>query len=351
MSSSGSNPERAAASTGRSCLNGPPIFLARLDVDVSVTAEVRHLGVSERKAIEVARALAIDARVLVLDEPTSALSGNEVVRVFNLVERLKAEGVAILFITHFIDEIMKLSDDVTVLRSGKHIATDTISAFTPETIVRAMIGTKLELFFPKEAVAIGDVRLRVRGTYRRGLRKRHQFRCAGWRNSGVLRLGGRRAVGDRRYAVRNYTAGARARLPGRRRAQNTIAGGSHQAGNLPCSRGPSPPGPCVALFDPRQRVASGVAGSFGLLGKVQRSREEAIAREYAKKMRVVSSGIEQTAATLSGGNQQKVLLAKWLIPNPKLLILDQPTRGIDVGAKAEIYRSISQLAATASRPS
>ena len=84
----------------------------------------------------------------------------------------------------------------------------------------------------------------------------------------------------------------------------------------------------------------------GLLGRVQRSREEAIAREYAKKMRVVSSGIEQTAATLSGGNQQKVLLAKWLIPNPKLLILDQPTRGIDVGAKAEIYRSISQLAAT-----
>jgi rhamnose transport system ATP-binding protein len=136
-------------------------LLARLDVDVSVTAEVKHLGVSERQAIEVARALAIDARVLVLDEPTSALSGNEVVRVFNLIERLKAEGVAILFITHFIDEIMKLSDDVTVLRSGKHIATDTISAFTPETIVRAMIGTKLESFFPKEAVAIGDVRLRV----------------------------------------------------------------------------------------------------------------------------------------------------------------------------------------------
>jgi rhamnose transport system ATP-binding protein len=137
-------------------------LLARLDVDLPVTGEVRHLGVSEQ-AIEIARALAIDARLLVLDEPTSALSGNEVVRVFNLVERLRMVGVAILFITHFIDEIMELSDDVTVLRSGKHVATDRTSAFTPETIVRAMIGTKLEAFFPKETVAIGDVTLRVEG--------------------------------------------------------------------------------------------------------------------------------------------------------------------------------------------
>jgi rhamnose transport system ATP-binding protein len=138
-------------------------LLARLNVDFPVTAEVRHLGVSERQAIEVARALAIDARLLVLDEPTSALSGNEAVRVFNLVERLRMEGVAILFITHFIDEIMKFSDDVTVLRSGKHVATDRTSTFTPETIVRAMIGAKLEAFFPKEVVAIGDVTLRVEG--------------------------------------------------------------------------------------------------------------------------------------------------------------------------------------------
>jgi rhamnose transport system ATP-binding protein len=138
-------------------------LLARLDVDLPVTEEVKHLGVSERQAIEIACALAIDARLLVLDEPTSALSGNEVVRVFNLVERLRTEDVAILFITHFIDEIMKFSDDVTILRSGKHVATDKISAFTPETIVRGMIGTKLEAFFPKETVAIGDVTLRVEG--------------------------------------------------------------------------------------------------------------------------------------------------------------------------------------------
>jgi rhamnose transport system ATP-binding protein len=321
-------------------------LLARLDVDVSVTAEVRHLGVSERQAIEVARALAIDARVLVLDEPTSALSGNEVVRVFNLIERLKAEGVAILFITHFIDEIMELSDDVTVLRSGKHIATDTISAFTPETIVRAMIGTKLESFFPKEAVAIGDVRLRVEGLTGAGFVSDIDFDVRAGEILGFFGLvgAGRSEIAGMLFGITPPERGRvslegeelRIRSPAEaiRRGICLVPEDRHRQG-------------LVLPFSIRANESLPVLRALsGLLGKIQRSREEAIAREYAKKMRVVSSGIEQTAATLSGGNQQKVLLAKWLIPKPKLLILDQPTRGIDVGAKAEIYRSISQLAAT-----
>jgi rhamnose transport system ATP-binding protein len=321
-------------------------LLARLGVDFSVTAAVKHLGVSDRQAIEVARALAIDARVLVLDEPTSALSGNEVLRVFNLVERLRAEGVAVLFITHFIDEIIKLSDDVTVLRSGKHIATDTVSAFTPETIVRAMIGTKLESFFPKEAVAIGDVVLRVQGLSGAGFVRDVDFDVRSGEILGFFGLvgAGRSEIAGMLFGITAPDSGSIA-LEGEelriaspadaiRRGVCLVPEDRHRQG-------------LVLPFSIRANETLPVLRALsGLFGQVQRSREETIAKEYAKKMRVVSSGIEQSAATLSGGNQQKVLLAKWLIPNPKLLILDQPTRGIDVGAKAEIYRSISQLAAT-----
>jgi rhamnose transport system ATP-binding protein len=321
-------------------------LLARLDVDLPVTEEVKHLGVSERQAIEIARALAIDARLLVLDEPTSALSGNEVVRVFNLVERLRTEGVAILFITHFIDEIMKFSDDVTILRSGKHVTTNRTSAFTPETIVRGMIGTKLEAFFPKETVAIGRVTLRVEGLTGAGFVSNVDFDVRSGEILGFFGLvgAGRSEIAAMLFGITTPDRG-RVALEGEelkiespadaiRRGICLVPEDRHRQG-------------LVLPFSIRANESLPVLRSLsGPLGKIQRSREEAIAREYSKKMRVVSSGIEQTAATLSGGNQQKVLLAKWLIPNPKLLILDQPTRGIDVGAKAEIYRSISQLATT-----
>jgi rhamnose transport system ATP-binding protein len=321
-------------------------LLARLGVDLPVTGEVRHLGVSERQAIEIARALAIDARLLVLDEPTSALSGNEVVRVFNLVERLRLEGVAILFITHFIDEIMKLSDDVTVLRSGKHVATDRTSAFTPETIVRAMIGTKLEAFFPKETVAIGDVTLRVEGLTGAGFVSDVDFDVRSGEILGFFGL-----VGAGRSEIANMLFGITAPDRGRVALEGEelkIVSPADAIGRGICLVPEDRHRQGLVLpFSIRANESLPVLRSLsGPLGRIQRSREEAIAREYSEKMRVVSSGIEQTAATLSGGNQQKVLLAKWLIPNPKLLILDQPTRGIDVGAKAEIYRSISQLATT-----
>ena len=227
-------------------------LLARLGVDVAATAEVKHLGVSERQAIEVARALAIDARVLVLDEPTSALSGNEVVRVFNLVERLKAEGVAILFITHFIDEIMKLSDDVTVLRSGKHIATDKIAAFTPETIVRAMIGTKLDSFFPKETVAIGDVTLRVEGLTGAGFVSDVDFDVRAGEILGFFGLvgAGRSEIAGMLFGTTPAERG-RVALEGEELRIRSPAEAIRR-GISSCSRGPSPPRPCLALFDPRQ---------------------------------------------------------------------------------------------------
>jgi len=320
-------------------------LLARLNVDFDVDMPVKHLSVSERQAIEVARALAFDARVLVLDEPTSALSGNEVIRLFELVATLKRQGVAIMFITHFIDEIMNFADDVTVLRSGRHVVTDDTAKFTPETVVRAMIGTKLESFFPKQEANIGDTVLSVQGMSGADFVSDVDFDVRSGEILGFFGLvgAGRSEIASMLFGLVPPDAG-RIELQGR----EVKVGSPRQAIRHGISLVPEDRHKqgLMLPFSIRANATLPVLRSLcGLLGRIDRKREAAIAGEFATRMRVISSGIEQVTGTLSGGNQQKVLLAKWLMPNPKLIILDQPTRGIDVGAKAEIHRVISQLAA------
>ncbi len=342
----GQQPRRQGRIDWRGMMARSHELLARLGVDIDAATPVRELGVPERQAIEVARALAIDARVLVLDEPTSALSGKEVTRLFDLVGRLAAEGVAILFITHFIEEIMTFSHDVTVLRSGRHVITDETKNFTPESIVRNMIGAKLDSFFPKQEVEIGGPVLEVRGLSGAGFVKDVSFEV---RQGEILGFFG--LVGAGRSEIASMLFGSV------RPDAGTISMEGHE----------------IAVRSPREAIRNGISlvpedrhrqglvlpfpiranetlpvlpVFSGLFGRIDTAREQNAAAEYAKQMRVVASGIEQITGTLSGGNQQKVLLAKWLMPNPKLLILDNPTRGIDVGAKAEIHRTISHLAAT-----
>ena len=339
----GQQPRRFGKIDWRGMMARSRELLARLGVDFDVATPVRELGVPERQAIEVARALAIDARVLVLDEPTSALSGKEVARLFDLVRRLAAEGVAVLFITHFIEEIMSFSDDVTVLRSGQHVITDETRNFTPETIVRSMIGAKLDSFFPKEEVEIGDPVLEVRGLSGAGFVKDVSFEIRQGEILGFFGLvgAGRSEIASmlfgsvrpdagtismegREIAVRSPREAIRNRI-------SLVPEDRHRQG-------------LVLPFPIRANETLPVLPGFsGLFGRIDTARERSVAADYAKRMRVVASGIEQVTGTLSGGNQQKVLLAKWLMPNPKLLILDNPTRGIDVGAKSEIHRTISHL--------
>ncbi|WP_413992511.1 sugar ABC transporter ATP-binding protein [Labrys okinawensis] len=321
-------------------------LLAQLDVAFDVDTPVKHLGVSERQAIEVARALAIDARVLVLDEPTSALSGTEVIRLFDLVGRLKQRGVAVLFVTHFLDEIMKFSDDVTVLRSGRHVVTSPTETFTPETIVRAMIGTKLESFFPKQEAEIGKPVLSVRGLSGAGFVTDVDFEVRTGEILGFFGLvgAGRSEIASMLFGIIRPDAGTitlggeqielRSPRQAIREGISLVPEDRHKQG-------------LVLPFSIRANETLPMLGALsGLLGRIDGAREETVARDYAQRMRVVASSVEQAAGTLSGGNQQKVLLAKWLMPTPRLLILDEPTRGIDVGAKSEIHRAISQLATT-----
>jgi rhamnose transport system ATP-binding protein len=319
-------------------------LLARLDVAIDVRTPVKMLGIAERQTIEIVRALSLDARVLIMDEPTSAISSSEVDRLFEIVLRLKRQGVAILFISHFIDEILRMGDDVTILRSGRRVITCPGAELTPEQTVRHMVGTDLAAFFPKEAAVIGAPVGSVQGLSGAGFVEDVTFDLRAGEILGFFGLvgAGRSEVAQMLFGITRPTAGE-IRIDGRpvrpRAPRDALQLG-------------------ISLL-PEDRHYQGLVLEFPIranetlpvlrrlanrLGMVDRRAEAQLAEDFAGRMRVVASGIEQLTNTLSGGNQQKVLLAKWLIPAPRVLILDQPTRGIDVGAKAEIHRIVSHLA-------
>jgi ABC-type sugar transport system ATPase subunit/ribose/xylose/arabinose/galactoside ABC-type transport system permease subunit len=320
-------------------------LLLTLGVDIDVSVPVKLLSIAERQAIEIAKALSIDARVLVMDEPTSAISSSEVDRLFEIVERLKKRGVGILFISHFIDEILGLGDEVTILRSGKRIITISTGELTPEQTVRHMIGTEPGAFFPKEDTQIGMPVLSVRGLAGAGFVEDVSFDVRAGEILGFFGL-----VGAGRSEIAQMLFGII--RPDRGEIQ--------MDGHLVRLRSPRHAMRLGISLLPEDRHQQGLVLQFSIranetlpilrelanrLGLIDRAREVRIAKEFADRTRVVATGIEQLTNTVSGGNQQKVLLAKWLIPSPRVLILDEPTRGIDVRAKAEIHRIISHLAA------
>jgi len=320
-------------------------LLSRLRIDIDVRMPVKMLSIAERQTIEIAKALSIDARVLVMDEPTSTISSREVDRLFEIVEGLKKQGVAILFISHFIDEILGLGDEVTILRSGKRIVTSPATELTPEKIVRHMIGTEPGAFFPKEDAQIGMPIVTVRGLSGAGFVRNVSFDVRSGEILGFFGL-----VGAGRSEVAQMLFGITRPDQGEIRVH----------GRLVRPRSPRQAMRLGISFLPEDRHQQGLVLQFSIranetlpilrqlanrLGIVNRAQEGQIARDFAARMRVVATGVEQLTNTLSGGNQQKVLLAKWLIPSPRVLVLDEPTRGIDVGAKAEIHRIISHLAA------
>lgn len=320
-------------------------LLASLRMEIDVSVPVKILSIAERQAIEIAKALSIDARVLVMDEPTSTISSREVDRLFEIVEQLKKQGVAILFISHFIDEILGRGDQVTVLRSGKVIVTLPAAELTPGQTVRHMIGAEPGSFFPKEETQIGMPVLSVRELSGAGFVEDVRFDVRAGEILGFFGL-----VGAGRSEVAQMLFGI----------TKPDQGEIEVDGRVVRPRSPRQAMQLGISFLPEDRHQQGLVLQFPIranetlpilrqlanrAGLVHRAREKQIARDFTGRMRVVATGVEQRTDTLSGGNQQKVLLAKWLIPSPRVLILDQPTRGIDVGAKAEIHRIISQLAA------
>ncbi|HEY5628381.1 MAG TPA: sugar ABC transporter ATP-binding protein, partial [Candidatus Limnocylindrales bacterium] len=319
-------------------------LFAELDVQFDVGAPVRGLSMADQQLIEIAKALSVDARVLILDEPTASLSAHEVERLFTIVRSLRERGVAIMFVSHRLDEVFAISDRATVLRDGRHVITQATSELTTGDLIRHMIGRTVSLF-PKVENPIGDVLLEVSGLTRVGVFRDISFTV---RKGEILGLAG--LVGAGRTEVARVLFGIDRRDSG----HVTLAG---EAVDFAA---PSDAMAAGIAYLPEDRHQEGLVLDFSIAQNitlpilprlfprllVSASKERSVAREHTERFKVRMTGVDQEVGALSGGNQQKVVLAKWLASGPRVLILDEPTRGIDIGAKVEVHRLIAELAAS-----
>ena len=318
-------------------------LLASLDVSLSSHTPLQGLSVAEQQLVEIAKALSMQARVLVLDEPTAALSAHEVEELFAIVKQLRERGVAILFVSHRLEEVFKIADRLTVFRDGAHIITAPVSEMNTEEIIKHMVGRELSNLFPKSEAEIGEVVLEVRHLTRAGVFADVSFQL---RRGEILGLAGLVGAGrtevarvlfgiDRAESGEIWLKGKKVRIRSPQHAMDNgiayVPEDRHQQG-------------LIMNFSIAANVTLPILQQVSRLGLIYPRREQKIAAEYSRQLRVRSTGVEQLVNTLSGGNQQKVVLSKWLATNPSVLILDEPTRGIDVGAKAEVHRIISDLA-------
>jgi rhamnose transport system ATP-binding protein len=315
----------------------------QLDVQIDVGAPVRGLSMADQQLIEIAKALSVDARVLILDEPTASLSAHEVERLFAIVRRTRDRGVAVLFVSHRLDEVFALCDRATVLRDGRHVITAPTAGLTTADLVRHMVGRAVSLF-PKGEAQIGEVLLEVRG-----LAGANAFRDVSFTVRAGEILGFAGLVGAGRTEIARVLFGI----------ERPTAGEIRLAGRVVRLASPSAALRAGIAYVPEDRHQDGLILDFSIaenvtlpiLGRlfprlfVRRATERALARGYAERLRVRTTGVDQLVQALSGGNQQKVVIAKWLAAKPRVLILDEPTRGVDIGAKVEVHRIVSELAA------
>jgi rhamnose transport system ATP-binding protein len=323
---------------------GADAIFDQLDVRLDPRAVVRGLSMADQQLIEIARSLSFESNVLILDEPTASLSAHEVDRLFAIVRRLRDRGVAILFVSHRLDEVFDLCDQATVLRDGRHVVTAPTAELTTADLIRHMVGRSVTLF-PRVESPVGDVLLEVEGLTREGTFDDVTFDVRVGEIVGFAGL-----VGAGRTEVARVLFGIDERDGGTVRI----------AGKAVDFHTPSEAMASGVAYLPEDRHQEGLVLDFSIAENVtlpilprlfpglfvRSSTERSVGDSYAARLDVRMTGVDQTAGSLSGGNQQKVVLAKWLATEPRVLILDEPTRGIDIGAKVEVHRIISELAAS-----
>lgn len=319
-------------------------LMSILGVAIEVTKPMRGLSIADQQMVEIARALASDSRLIIMDEPTAPLTPKEVDTLFTIARRLRDEGRTIVFISHRLEEVRALCDRVTVFRDGAKIATDAIADVTDADIIRLMIGRPLKEFLHKQRAAIGDVALKVDRLTLPGAFSDISFEV---RKGEIVGLGG--LVGAGRTDVARAIFGLAPAASG----QLTIDGKPVTIAD---------PADAIRLglaFVPEDRAAAGIFRTLSVEqnisaaipkriapgGFIRRTLEKALATDSVKKLRIRLASLRQPIGELSGGNQQKAILARWLLTEPQVLILDEPTRGIDIGVKAEFYDMIGDLAA------
>ena len=340
----GRQPHGAAGLISRRTMRSEAVDLfERLGVPIDPDRPAEGLSIADQQIIEIAKAISMQARVLVMDEPTAALSGAEVERLFAVARSLREEGAAILFISHRFDEIFDLSDRITVMRDGRYISTHDTAATTVEDIVREMVGRSIDALFPKTVAPVGDPVLEVEGLTSAGVFRDISFQVRAGEIVGLSGLvgAGRTEVARAVFGIDPYDSG-RVTLRGADLRPGDPKGAiSAGIGFVPEDRRKQG---LVMDLSVARNITLTLRDALARFGLIDPRRERSAAAEWAQRLQVKAGSPSIAVSTLSGGNQQKVVLAKWLATAPSLLIVDEPTRGIDVGTKSEVHRLLSDLA-------
>jgi len=341
-------PTTAGFINDRALLRKAGDIVRELKLPIDIEEKVGNLSIAQRQLVEIAKGLSVDAKVVILDEPTSSLSDSEAEILFDIILNLKKRGVAVIYISHRMEEIMRLSDDITVIRDGKYVRTEERENVTIDELIALMVGRQMDEIYPPRTVAAPRLSekpiLAVENFSREGEFENISFDVRPGEILGFFGL-----IGS-----------------GRSEIMNALFGMKRATGSIRLN------GKVVTIASPVEAIAKGIgfvtenrkeqglvlghsvesnismvalksfATRFGFL---KRRKEQAAATTEVDRLAIKTASLDTAAGNLSGGNQQKIVLAKWLLINPKVLILDEPTRGVDVGAKFEIYKIIRQLAA------
>jgi len=319
-------------------------LLERLGIDIDPETRVGELSVASRQMVEIAKAVSYDSDVLIMDEPTSALTEREVEHLFRIIRDLRERGIGIVYITHKMNELFEIADEFSVFRDGKYIGTHASTDVTRDDIIRMMVGREITQMFPKEEVPIGDVVLSVKGLTLNGVFQDVSFDVRAGEILGVAGLvgSGRSNVAETVFGVTPASSGT-IEINGKTVSiDSPTTAISHRMAFLTEDRKDTG---CLLILNILENMQIAVLqDKYVANGFVQESALSEACEEMCRKLRVKTPHLYERIENLSGGNQQKVLIGRWMLTKPRILILDEPTRGIDVGAKAEIHKLVCEMA-------
>lgn len=320
-------------------------LLENIGVHLNPKLKMKHLTVSEMQMIEIAKAISIDSKIIIMDEPTSAITDREVDQLFKVIKRLKSQGKGIIYISHKMNEIFQIADDITVFRDGQYVDTKPADETNNKELIAKMVGRELTDIFPEKRTEMKEPLLTVKNLTKSGKFRNISFTVRRGEIVGIAGLmgSGRSEVMEAIFGLQKldegeiYVAGNRVKI---RKPSEAIANGIAFLTEDRKAQGLN------LLGSIRHNITiSSLKRATDSFGFIQGSNEKAFVDRYMDSSKIKASSRDQSVGLLSGGNQQKVVIAKWLMTSPQILILDEPTRGIDVGAKSELYKLMSQFAA------
>lgn len=317
----------------------------QLGVKIDPDRVAQGLSIADQQVVEIAKAISLDARVLIMDEPTAALSGVEVDRLFAVTRTLQAQGAAVMFISHRFEEVFALADWITVMRDGAHVATAPASELTVDGVIRQMVGRDVASLFPKQETTIGPTALEVKGLSRKGVFSDISFTVRAGEIVGLSGLvgAGRSEVARAVFGIDKYDSGE---VLVRDEPLKSLSPRAAMAAGLAFVPEDRRKQGLVMELNVSRNLTLTLRQKLSRFGLLTNQSEAQATKEWAKKLQIKAGSPMSPISTLSGGNQQKVVLGKWLATGPRILIIDEPTRGIDVGTKSEVHRLISELAGT-----